>query len=72
MLNDQQDLKNYILDKIDISNNEFEEVMKAKAKNYKNYKNYLSYFKNFSSLGYLAYKLNFIPKILFLRYFGSK
>ena len=72
MLNDQEDLKNYILDKIDLSNKEFEEVMKAKAKNYKNYKTYLSYFKNFSYLGYLAYKLNFIPKILFLRYFGSK
>ena len=48
MLNDQEDLKNYILDKIDLSNKEFEDVMKAKAKNYKNYKTYLSYFKNFS------------------------
>ena len=61
-----------ILDKIDLSNKEFENVMRAKAKNYKNYKTYLSYFKNFSYLGYLAYKLNFIPKILFLRYFGPK
>jgi len=72
LLNDEQDLKNYILDKLDLSNIIFDEVMKMKPKNYKNYKTYLNYFKNFNKIAYLAYKLNFIPKILYLRYFGSK
>jgi hypothetical protein len=72
LLNDEQDLKNYILDKLDLSNIIFDEVMKMKPKNYKHYKTYLNYFKNFNKIAYLAYKLNFIPKILYLRYFGSK
>lgn len=71
LLNEEKDLSDYILRKLDISKKEFEKIMKEKPKNYKNYKTYLSYFKKFSSFAYLAYKLNFIPKILFLRYFGS-
>lgn len=70
LIDDKENLKDYILDKLDIDNDKFLEIMKMKNKNFRNYKTYFSYFKNFSLIAKLCYKLNFIPKILYLRYFG--
>ena len=72
LLNDEKELKNYILDKLDIKNEDFEKIMNMDNKNFKDYKTYFNYFKNFAPVAWFFYKINFIPKILYLRYFGSK
>ena len=72
ILNDEKELKEYILDKLDISHEEFQMIMEKENKNFKNYKTYYDYFKYFKYLAKLAYKIGFIPKILYLRYFGGK
>ena len=72
ILNDEKKLKEYILDKLDLSEDEFEEIMKKENKNFKNYKTYYNYFKYFKYFAKFAYKIGFIPKILYLRYFGGK
>jgi len=64
------DLKEYILDKLDISKDEFETIMKMKNKNFRNFKTYYNFFKYFKFPVKILYKLNFIPKLLYLRYFG--
>ncbi len=69
-LEDEENLKNYILDKLDISNDEFSIILKKENKNFRNYKSYYSYLSKFSYFARICYKLNFIPKILYLRYFG--
>ena len=72
ILNDEKELKDYILDKLDISLEEFDMIMNKENKNFKNFKTYYNYFKNFKFFANAAYKLGFIPKILYLRYFGDK
>ncbi len=72
ILNDEKELKEYILDKLDLTGNEFDEIMKKENKNFKNYKTYYNYFKYFKYFAKFAYKVGFIPKILYLRYFGGK
>ena len=71
ILNDEVDLKDYILNKLDISSDDFLKILENKNKNYKNFKTYKKYFLHFSKIAFLAYKFKFIPKILFLRYFGN-
>ncbi len=63
-------LQEYILDKLDLSKNEFEAIMKMKNKNFRNFKTYYNFFKHFKFPVKILYKLNFIPKLLYLRYFG--
>ncbi len=69
-IENEDDLKNYILDKLDIKENEFSEILNKKNKNFRNYKTYYGYFNKLSFFAKLCYKFNFIPKILYLRYFG--
>ena len=69
-LEDEENLKSYILDKLDISNDEFSTILSKENKNFRNYKSYHSYLAKFSFFARLCYKFNFIPKILYLRYFG--
>tara|TARA_B100001093_G_scaffold519987_1_gene611891 strand:+ start:14960 stop:16102 length:1143 start_codon:yes stop_codon:yes gene_type:complete len=71
ILNDEHELKNYILDKLDISEKDFEILMNMENKNFKNFTTYYNYFKNFKFIAKILYKMNFIPKILYLRYFGG-
>ena len=71
ILNDEQDLKNYILDKLDISQKDLEKIMKKENKNFRNFLTYYNFFKNFKFAAKILYKLNFIPKILYLGYFGG-
>ena len=67
---DEINLQEYILDKLDLSKNEFETIMKMKNKNFRNFKTYYNFFKHFKIPVKILYKLNFIPKLLYLRYFG--
>ena len=63
-------LRDYILDKLDIDKNEFNLILKKDNKNFRNFKTYYNLFKYFKLPIKILYKLNFIPKILYLRYFG--
>lgn len=63
-------LQEYILDKLDLTKNEFDEIINMKNKNFRNFKTYYNFFKYFKIPIMTLYKLNFIPKILYLRYFG--
>lgn len=67
---EEVDLQEYILDKLDLTKDEFSTIMKMKKKNFKNFNTYYNIFKYFKLPIRLLYKLNFIPKILYLRYFG--
>ncbi len=71
ILNDEKELKEYILDKLDISENDFSDILNGVNKNYKNFKTYFNYFKNFKILAKISYKVGMIPKILYLRFFGT-
>lgn len=63
-------LREYILDKLDLTKNEFDGIMNMKNKNFRDFKTYYNLFKYFKIPIKILYKLNFIPKILYLRYFG--
>ena len=67
---DEINLQKYILDKLDLSKKDFENIMKMKNKNFRNFKTYYNFFKYFKIPVKILYKLNFIPKLLYLRYFG--
>jgi len=67
---DESNLQNYILDKLDISQEEFKKIMSMRNKNFRDFNTYYNYFRYFKIPVKILYKLNFIPKILFLRYFG--
>ena len=67
---DEINLQKYILDKLDLSSEEFENIMQMKNKNFRNFKTYYNFFKYFKFPVKILYKLNFIPKLLYLRYFG--
>ena len=72
ILNDENELKNYILDKLDLNGDEFDKIMKMQNRNFRNFQTYYKYFKHFKIFANLFYKLGVIPKILYLRYFGDK
>ena len=67
---DESNLQNYVLDKLDISQEEFKKIMSMKNKNFRDFNTYYNYFRYFKIPVKILYKLNFIPKILYLRYFG--
>ena len=67
---EEMNLREYILDKLDLTKNEFDEIMNMKNKNFRDFKTYYNFFKYFNIPIKILYKLNFIPKILYLRYFG--
>ena len=58
---DEINLQEYILDKLDISKNEFHNIMKMKNKNFRNFKTYYNFFRYFKFPIKILYKLNFIP-----------
>lgn len=68
---DEDNLREYILGKLDISQEEFKKSFKEKNKNFRDFKTYYNIFKYFKYPIKALYKLNFIPKLLYLRYFGS-
>ena len=50
----------------------FDKILKNKDQNFQNFTTYYNYFKNFGYIAKILFKLQIIPKILFLRYFGDK
>ncbi len=70
-VDDEKYLKDYVLDKLDISENQFKLIMQKENKNFRNYHTYYSYFKNFGIFAKFLYQLGFIPKLLYLRYYGK-
>ena len=72
ILNDGVELKNYILDKLDISEEDFKLIMsQKKIKILKILPLIIIFLKILNFLQKIFYKLKFIPKILYLRYFGG-
>ena len=72
LLNDEKELKNYILDKLDLKEEEFDKIMKEENKNFMNFLTYYNFFKHLKFFAKFFYKIGVIPKILYLRYFGDK
>ena len=69
-IEEENNLRDYILDKLDIKKEEFDLILKKENKNFRNFKTYYNFFKYFKLPIKILYKINFIPKILYLRYFG--
>ncbi len=67
---DEEELKNYILEKLDITKLQFDDILKKKNVNFRNFKTYYRVFKYFKYPIKALAKLNLIPKLLYLRYFG--
>ena len=67
---DDENLKKYVIDKLGISEEDFKKIMKDKNKNFKDFTTYYNFFRNFGTIAKILYKLNLIPKLLYLRYFG--
>ena len=67
---EEVNLTDYILGKLDIDKNEFNLILKKDNKNFRDFKTYYNLFKYFKLPIKILYKFNFIPKILYLRYFG--
>ena len=62
ILNDGVELKNYILDKLDISEEDFKLIMSQKNKNFKNFTTYYNFFKNFKFFAKFSINLNLYLK----------
>ena len=67
---EEEELKNYILQKLDISDLKFKEIFEKKNLNFRNFKTYYQVFKYFKYPIKILAELNLIPKLLYLRYFG--
>ena len=67
---DEEKLTEYILEKLDIDNETYKEILNKKNLNFRNFNTYYKTFKFFKYPIKALYLLNFIPKILYLRYFG--
>ena len=67
---DEQNLEEYVLDKLEISKEEYEKILNQPNKNFRDFKTYYNTYKYFKlPIKFLA-KINLIPKLLYLRYFG--
>ena len=68
--NEEQKLQEYILQKLDISDHQFKEILDKKNLNFRNFNTYYQTFKYLKYPIKLLAILNLIPKLLYLRYFG--
>lgn len=68
----EEELVNYILEKLEISPEQYNQILKKKNVNFRDFNSYYNFFKYFNKPAYYAYKLGFIPKLLYLRYYGDK
>ena len=62
ILNDGVELKNYILDKLDISEEDFKLIMSQKNKNFKNFTTYYNFLKILNFLQKFSINLNLYLK----------
>ena len=67
---DENNLQEYILEKLDLSKEEFENIMKMDNKNFRNFKTYYNFFKYFKIPVKILYKLNFYSKNFIFEIFG--
>lgn len=58
----------YAINKLGLSKKEFYEILKAKNKSFKKYPTYYSFMTFFKFPIKMAYRLNIIPKLLYLKY----
>jgi len=65
-----QDIVNYTISKLDITKDQFDEIMQEKNKSFRDYPTYYPYLKALKAALILAYKLKLIPKALYLRFVG--
>jgi N-acetyl sugar amidotransferase len=71
-IEDKEKLTNYILGKLDLTKDQYSQIMSKKNKNFRDFKTYYNLFKYLKYPALLANKLGFVPKILYLRYYGSR
>jgi N-acetyl sugar amidotransferase len=71
-IDDKEKLTNYVLEKLDLTKNQYSQIMLKKNKNFKDFKTYYNLFKYLKYPVLLANKLGFVPKILYLRYYGCR
>ena len=71
-IEDKEKLTNYVLEKLDLTKDQYSQIMLKENKNFKDFKTYYNLFKYLKYPVLLANKLGFIPKILYLRYYGSR
>ncbi len=68
---DEEDkLTDYILNKLDLTNDQYKEILKNKNVNFRNFKTYYSTYRYFKFPIKLLSDFKLIPKLLYLRYFG--
>ncbi len=68
---DEEDkLTDYILNKLDLTNDQYKEILEKKNVNFRNFKTYYSTYKYFKFPIKLLSDFKLIPKLLYLRYFG--
>ena len=58
----------FVLKKLDISNQEFEGILSGKNKNFLDYENYFAYFRFFSPIIKIMCKLNILNPYLYYKY----
>ena len=61
-------LVDYFKKRLDISDSEFDEVMKMKPKSFKDYPTYKKLFEFLRPMFYLLYKANLVPKTFYIKY----
>jgi len=71
-IEDREKLTNYVLEKLDLTKDQYSQIMLKENKNFKDFKTYYNLFKYLKYPVLLANKLGFVPKILYLRYYGSR
>ena len=68
---DEEDkLTDYILNKLDLTNDQYKEILEKKNVNFRNFKTYYSTYRYFKFPIKLLSNFKLIPKLLYLRYFG--
>ena len=70
IIDNQENLINFVLNKLEITRNEFDEILKKKNKNFKNFLTYYNFIKYFKIIIFILIKLKLIPKILYLKYYS--
>ena len=70
MIEDQENLINFILNKLEITKEEFDEILKKENKNFKNFFTYYNFIKMFRIFVLILTKIKILPKILYLKYYS--
>ncbi len=69
-IDDEENLLDFVLNKLDISKKEFDEILKKENRNFKDFFTYYDILKYFKFVVLLMTKIKLLPKILYLKYFS--